>query len=304
MITEFLENIGLAEWVADAISDSIAIIPFLFVIFVLIELFEFYFSDRIRMFMRSIQKSGPFVGSFISIIPQCGFSVIASTLYVRKFITGGTLIAIYIVTSDEAIPILLANPGQYKFIIPIVLIKLAVAIPVGYIIDFIFKPELRGDYDSIRAAVPVEDGCCRHDIFSKNKKELIIHPIKHTLNIFAFILLITLVLNFFIDEEKISNFYQNSILLYRVIQPVVTSLIGLIPNCAVSLAITVLLMKGTISFGAAISGLMSNAGLGLLVLLRSNNMKDNLKIIGILLFVSILCGEILQLFKLFYAPVS
>ena len=299
MITEFLENIGLAGWIADAIGDSVAIVPFLFVVFVLIELFEFYFADKIGKFMLSTQKSGPVIGSVISIIPQCGFSVIASTLYVRKFVTKGTLIAIYLATSDEAIPVLLANPGQYKFILPIILVKLAVAIPAGYLIDLICKPDLR----RISAAEVVheknDDGCCNHDMFSQDKKDLIIHPLKHTLNIFLFILIITLILNFFIDEDKITNFYQNSLLLYQIIQPIVSAFVGLIPNCAVSLAITVMLMKGTISFGAAIAGLMTNAGLGLLVLLRSNDMRDNLKIIGILLLISILCGELLQIFKLF-----
>ncbi len=299
MISEFLENIGITEWIADAIADSLALVPFLFVVFVIIELFEFYFADKIRKFMLSTQKSGPFIGSIIAIIPQCGFSVIASTLYVRKFVTKGTLIAIYLATSDEAIPVLLANPGQYKFILPIILVKLAIAIPAGYLIDWIFKSDLRGNTDSAEIQEKIEDGCCKHDVLSKDKKELIIHPLKHTLNIFLFILVITLILNFFIDENKITDFYQNGFLLYKVIQPIITAFLGLIPNCAVSLAITVMLMKGTISFGAAIAGLMSNAGLGLLVLLRTNAMKDNFKIIGILLFVSILCGEILQMFKLF-----
>ena len=299
MITEFLENIGLAGWIADAIGDSVAIVPFLFVVFVLIELFEFYFADKIRKFMLSTQKSGPVIGSVISIIPQCGFSVIASTLYVRKFVTKGTLIAIYLATSDEAIPVLLANPGQYKFILPIILVKLAVAIPAGYLIDLIFKPDLRRISATEVVHEKNDDGCCNHDMFSQDKKDLIIHPLKHTLNIFLFILIITLILNFFIDEDKITNFYQNSLLLYQIIQPIVSAFVGLIPNCAVSLAITVMLMKGTISFGAAIAGLMTNAGLGLLVLLRSNDMRDNLKIIGILLLISILCGELLQIFKLF-----
>ena len=300
MITEFLENLGIAEWVADAINDSLIIVPFLFIVFVLIELFELYFADKAKSFIKYAQKGGPLVGSLISIIPQCGFSVIASTLYVRRYLTRGTLIAIYLATSDEALPVLLANPQQYKYILPIILIKIGISIPVGYIVDLIFKSKVRTvskpkSENNSEEDFHSKDGCCRHDVLSTNKSRLILHPIKHTLNIFFFILIITLVLNYFIDEEKISGFYQNSVVLYKLLQPIVTALLGLIPNCAVSLAITVMLIKGTITFGAAMSGLLSNAGLGLLVLVRSNRLKDNIKIITVLLTVSILCGEILQL---------
>ena len=304
MIMEFLENLGIAEWIADAITDSLALVPFLFVVFVFIELFEFYFSDKIKLFVKYSKKGGPVAGSLISIIPQCGFSVIASTLYIRKYLTRGTLIAIYLATSDEALPVLLANPQQYRYILPIILVKIFVAIPVGYLVDLIFKPDVKEltphPEDSTSSATPdissleTKEGCCKHDVLVRNKSGLILHPIKHTANIFMFILLITLILNYFIDEDKITGLYQNGVVLYKVLQPVVTAILGLIPNCAVSLAITLMLVKGSITFGAAMAGLMSNAGLGLLVLIRANSPKDNGKIIGILLVVSILCGEILQ----------
>ena len=295
-----MENIGIAEWIADAIADSLALVPFLFVVFVLIELFEFYFADRVKSFIKYAQKGGPIVGSLISIIPQCGFSVIASTLYIRKYLTRGTLVAIYLATSDEALPVLLANPNQYKFILPIILIKIGVSVPVGYLIDFIFTPKIRevsrtNEQTDNKSEEPhTKEGCCRHDVLATDKTQLFIHPIKHTFNIFIFILVITLIFNGLIDETKISNIYQNGFNFYTIVQPVITAIIGLIPNCAVSLAITMMLIKGSITFGSAMSGLMSNAGLGLLVLLRTNPQKDNIKIIGILLAVSILCGEILQ----------
>lgn len=299
MIEEFLVNLGFAEWIADAISDSVALVPFLFIIFVLIELFEFYYADKVKQVVKYTNTGGPFLGSLAALIPQCGFSVIASTLYVRKYITMGTLIAIFLATSDEALPVLIADPGQYKYILPVIIVKLAIAIPAGYIIDKIFKPELR----EVTVPEVVENkpaqGCCKHDILKPSKKQLLIHPLKHTLNIFVFILGVTLLLNFLIDEEKITNFYQNSILLYKLIQPVITAFIGLIPNCAISIAITLLLTKGTISFGSAMAGLLSNAGLGLLVLFRGNRAKNNFKIIIILLIISIVCGELLQIFPIF-----
>lgn len=299
MIEEFLEHLGFAEWIADAVSDSLMLVPFLFVIFVLIELFEFYYADKVKRFVRYTKDGGPVIGSFVSLIPQCGFSVIASTLYVRKYLSMGTLIAIYLATSDEALPVLLADPGQYKYILPVIMVKLLVAIPAGYIIDLVYKPELREVAEPERTEAAEAQGCCRHDVVSPSKKQLILHPLKHTLNIFLFILGITLLLNYLIDEEKIVGFYQNGVFLYKVVQPVITALIGLIPNCAVSIAITVMLIKGTISFGAAMAGLLSNAGLGLLVLLRGNRAKNNLKIVIILLVISIICGEILQIFPIF-----
>ena len=207
----------------------------------------------------------------------------------------GTLIAIYLATSDEAIPLLFAKPEYFKYILPIIGLKLVIAIPAGYLIDCLFKPELKDKPESENLDKSIEDvGCCKHEVSAPSKKQLFLHPLKHTFNIFVFILIITLLLNFLIDEEKISDFYQNGFLMYRFVQPVITAIVGLIPNCAVSLAITVLMLKGTISFGAAIAGLLSNAGLGLLVLFRGGRAKANFRIIIILLLVSIVCGEVLQ----------
>lgn len=295
MIAEFLENLGLVDWAVDAICDSFAVLPFLFVIFLLVEFFEFYFSDKVNKFMKTAKRTGPLIGSTAAIIPQCGFSVIASTLYVRRFITKGTLIAIYLATSDEAIPVLLSNPSVYHYVFPVILTKLLIAIPAGYLVDFIFKQnDLVEEENSDEHIEVVETGCCKHELLTHHRRELLIHPIKHTLHTFVFILLITLVLNYFISVDFISSFYSSNMTAYKIVQPVITALIGLIPNCAVSIAITLMLVKGTISFGAAMAGLMSNAGLGFLVLLRINKFRDTFKLISTLLIISAVCGIILQ----------
>lgn len=295
MIAEFLENLGLVDWAVDAICDSFAVLPFLFVIFLLVEFFEFYFSDKVNKFMKTAKRTGPLIGSTAAIIPQCGFSVIASTLYVRRFITKGTLIAIYLATSDEAIPVLLSNPSVYHYVFPVILTKLLIAIPAGYLVDFIFKQnDLVEEENSDEHIEDVETGCCKHELLTHHRRELLIHPIKHTLHTFVFILLITLVLNYFISVDFISSFYSSNMTAYKIVQPVITALIGLIPNCAVSIAITLMLVKGTISFGAAMAGLMSNAGLGFLVLLRINKFRDTFKLISTLLIISAVCGIILQ----------
>ena len=295
MIAEFLENLGLVDWSVYAICDSFAVLPFLFVIFLLVEFFEFYFSDKVNKFTKTAKRTGPLIGSTAAIIPQCGFSVIASTLYVRRFITKGTLIAIYLATSDEAIPVLLSNPSVYHYVFPVILTKLLIAIPAGYLVDFIFKQnDLVEEENSDEHIEDVETGCCKHELLTHHRRELLIHPIKHTLHTFVFILLITLVLNYFISVDFISSFYSSNMTAYKIVQPVITAIIGLIPNCAVSIAITLMLIKGTISFGAAMAGLMSNAGLGFLVLLRINKFKDTFKLISTLLIISVVCGIILQ----------
>ena len=295
-----IENFGMPDWLCDAILDSFHILPLLFIVFFIIELIEFFYSEKINSFMKKSEKSAPLIGSLAAIIPQCGFSVIASTLYIRRFITKGTLIGIYLATSDEAIPILLANPTHTHLVVPVVGLKLFIGILAGYLIDFILKDkkyipivEEADSDDDLHA----DEGCCHHSVSHRRKRELIYNPLKHTFNIFIFILLITVILNFVLAvyaEHSVLHLLLGKV---KVLEPVITAFVGLIPNCAVSIALTMLLIKGSISFGAVMSGLLSNAGLGILVLCRHNeNYKDTLKIISILLCISIVSGMIIQIF--------
>lgn len=292
-LDNFIEKMPIADWAADAIIDSFHMLPFLFVVFILIEIMEFYFSDKIDNWVKNAKKSSVAVGALASILPQCGFSVIASSLYSKKLLTRGCLIAVYLGTSDESIPILLAYPEKAHLIIPIVGIKLFVAILAGYFIDFALgKQEEEEDEESVEEEKEIhEEGCCNHNPETANKRELFLHPIMHTINIFAFILVITLVLNFALENVSISSWLHTS---HKYLQCVIAAIVGLIPNCAVSIAITMMLIKGSITFSAAMSGLLSNAGLGLLVLLRHNEWKDTIKIILILLLISILVGFSIQ----------
>ena len=292
-----IESFGMPDWLADAIIDSFHILPLLFIVFVIIELIEFFCSEKINSFMKKSEKAAPVIGSLAAILPQCGFSVIASTLYIRRFITKGTLTAIYLATSDEAIPILLAEPSHTHYVLPVIGIKLATGIIAGYLIDFILKDKKYIPIVEEKDEVPDDEGCCCHSVSNRRKRELIIHPVKHTFNIFVFILLITILLNFLIDVYSRHAALHLILGHVKVLEPVITAFIGLIPNCAVSIALTMLLIKGSISFGAVMSGLLSNAGLGILVLFRhSENIKDSLKITGILLAVSITAGMLIQLF--------
>ena len=295
-----IESFGMPDWLCDAIIDSFHVLPLLFIVFLVIEFVEFFYSEKINSFMKKSEKSAPLIGSLAAIIPQCGFSVIASTLYIRRFITKGTLIGIYLATSDEAIPILLANPTHTHLVVPVVGLKLLVGIVAGYLIDFVLKND---KYIPIVEEADNDDdlhegeGCCHHSVSHRRKRELIYHPLKHTFNIFIFILIITVLLNFVLAvyaEHSVLHLILGKV---KFLEPVITAFVGLIPNCAVSIALTMLLIKGSISFGAVMSGLLSNAGLGILVLCRHNeNYKDTLKVIGILLGISIVSGMIIQIF--------
>ena len=290
-VDKLIELLPFEEWILDAILDSIHLLPFLFIIFVLIEIMEFYFSDKIDARIKKARKSEVAVGGLASILPQCGFSVIASSLYSRKMITKGCLIAVYLGTSDETIPILLANPEKAYLIIPIVGLKLVIAITMGYFIDLIsgkFTKEALAPIPEDKKIEIREEGCCNHTLDTGNKRELILHPISHTINIFCFILVITLILNYTLEHLPITEYLTAGT--HKYLQCVIAAFIGLIPNCAISIAITMMLIKGTLTFSAAMSGLLSNAGLGLLVLLKNNNLKDTVKIVLILLVISIFAG--------------
>ena len=287
-IDSLIEKLPFADWVIDGICDSIHLLPFLFIVFVFIELLEFYYADKINSMIKKTGKSGILVGSFAAIIPQCGFSVIASSLYSKRIITRGALIAVYLATSDETIPILLATPSKAYLIIPIVILKFILGVVFGYLIDFI-RPQKVIENSDFEINLLEEEGCCKHDIEHGHKRELIIHPIVHTANIFAYILVITLILNYCLENVAITDAINGS----KFIQPIVASFIGLIPNCAISVGITMMLIKGSITSGAAMSGLLANAGLGLLVLLKNNDFKDTIKIILFLLSVSIISGMLI-----------
>lgn len=291
-IDNIVEKLPFADWAIDAICDSIHLIPFLFFVFLIIEILEFYYANKINSTLKKTGKGSVLIGALAAIFPQCGFSVIASSLYVDRIITRGTLIAVYLSTSDETIPILLATPSKAYLIIPIVGLKLLIGIVMGYFIDFALPQKAQLVKNSEQSFEDrIEEGCCKHDLEHGNKREIIIHPILHTINIWGFILAITLVLNYSLTNITITDFISGG----KLLQPIFAAFVGLIPNCAISIGLTMMLIKGTITFGAVISGLLANAGLGLLVLLKNNDFKDTLKIIFILLLISIISGLAINL---------
>ncbi len=290
---------SLPEFFVDAVKDSISLIPFLFIIFVFIELFEQFFAHKIETIVKCSKGVGPVLGALVAIVPQCGFSVIASSLYIRRFISVGTLLAVYIATSDEAIPILLANPSQYGSMIKLILIKCVLAIIVGYSIDLLISKFFPKFTEEKPVEIPnIDDdqkGCCGHHIKEKKRVRFFFHPLKHTLHIFLFIFGVCLILNFLFEKFGIENI-QHYMLQDSVFQPFVTGALGLIPNCAVSVVITSMFIKGVITLGSAVSGLSSSAGLGLLVLIQKNkSIKNTVFIISALFTISVIAGVVIQI---------
>lgn len=282
----------------DALNDSLRTIPFLLIIYIGIELIEYKYGDRIREWVGKAGKSGPIVGAISGGFPQCGFSVVATALYTQRLVTMGTLLAVYLSTSDEAIPIIMSRPESMHLIWPIIGTKIVIAIVAGFVIDFIFKNEQHKTVEHIEAVVEGHDSkshhhevvlneiaCCGHSSSCKSKtfnvKEIFWHPIVHTINIFGFIFVTTLVLNWLLLHFELSAF-DNVFL---------TALVGLIPNCAASVTITELYLNGTIGFASVISGLSASGGLGLLILWREEkNKKVFFKILGLLYVIAVIAG--------------
>jgi hypothetical protein len=303
----------MEEILIDAFNDSFKTVPLLLIIYIGIELLEYKFGDGIRKIVQGTGRAGPLIGAITGAFPQCGFSVIITALFTQRLVTIGTLLAIYLSTSDEAIPIILSQPNGIRLIIPLVGTKILIAILAGYGVDFIFKKErlkVAKHIETIEEGcdnknhhhevVLQETACCGHSTSKVSKKfdisEIVWHPIIHTFNVFIFIFLTTLVINlviFGIGEPTLNNLFSKN----TFWQSFLTALIGLIPNCASSVAITELYLKNVIGFGPTIAGLAAGGGLGLLVLYREErNKKIFLKVLAMLYGISVLSGLIIQLF--------
>ena len=292
----FIEPVEfLPEFVKDALIDSLNLVPFLFIVFIVIELLEHYFVKKRHLVVFFMKKIGPAFGSLFATIPQCGFSVVATTLYTRRILSRGTILAVYLATSDEAIPVLISEPAKAYLILPIIIVKVLVAILVGYFVDLFVKYDAK--FPKADEINPQNYNCCHHKKLAEDVKERAFwfYPLKHTVNIFVFILIISLILGYLISSVGTEENLAKYCLMNSPLQPIIASLIGLIPNCAISVMLTVMFVKHTISFGSLLAGLSSAGGLGLLVLLTKNHdKKDTAIILAILVCVSSVLGLIFQ----------
>lgn len=277
----------ILEILQDTIIDSIKLIPFLFITYLIMEYIEHKTSEKVKTVIKKSGKLGPILGAIVGIFPQCGFSVSATNLYSARVITLGTLISVYLTTSDEMLPILLTEAVPISTILTILFIKLIIGMSSGFIIDLIMRKAKKEPEQKI-------EEICEHE-HCHCEKGIVKSALKHTINILIFIFIITLVINGVIEligKENIANFISQNV----VLGPVIAGLIGLIPNCASSVIITELFIEDVITMPTLISGVAVNAGVGLLVLFKTNkNLKENLKILGILYTIGVSSGIILEI---------
>lgn len=274
----------MLEIIEDTLIDAVKLLPFLFVTFLIMEYIEHKLSDKTKEKIEKSGKYGPIVGSILGMFPQCGFSVAATNLYATRVITLGTLISVYLATSDEMLPILISYKVDIMLIISILVLKVIIGMICGFLIDKFIRIEKENE---IKDFCDEEHCDCDHGILKST--------IKHTLNIFIFIVIAEFILNIIVSitglETLESIFMKNSIF-----GSFITSLIGLIPNCAASVVITELYLNKVITFGSIVSGLLASAGVGFLVLFKTNkNIKENVQILMIVYIMSVVSGILIDI---------
>lgn len=275
--------------ILDSLIDTVKLIPFLLITYIIMEFIEHKTSHKTKDAIKKSGHFGPLIGGILGVVPQCGFSAAASSLYSARIITLGTLIAVFLSTSDEMLPILISEAVDVRIILSILGIKLLIAVVVGFIIDLFFRKrfETSEDEPEIKDLCEHEHCHCEHGIFKS--------ALKHTINITLYIFIISLVLNiiiYFIGEDNLAHILNST----PVIGPIIAALVGLIPNCASSVIITQLYLSNVLNFATMIAGLLVNTGVGLLILYRTNkDLKENIKITVLLFAIGVIFGIIFDL---------
>lgn len=268
----------MLEVIQDTLLDTIKLLPFLFVAFLIIEFIEHKLSNKQENIISKSGKLGPIVGALLGAVPQCGFSVLATNLYVTRIISLGSLISIYLSTSDELIPLMISHNAPLMKILSIVSIKVVIGIISGFFIDLLIRKTTKSDF----VLCEDEDCDCDHSII---KSSLI-----HTLKIAFFILIITFLINILFHYVDLS-FLESALKNNKILTPFIASLIGLIPNCASSVMISELYLNNLISLGTTLSGLLTGSGVAIMVLVRKNkNISENLFIIGLIYIIGVIWG--------------
>jgi len=277
----------MLDCLLDALIDTLKLMPYLFVTFLILEFLEHKLNHKNEKYLRKYNKVGPLVGGILGALPQCGFSTMASNLFSNGIITTGTLVAIFLSTSDEMLPIMISEHSNMKTLLGIVACKVVIGITIGFIVDLFYKSKKNDAHKEI-----VDH--CKHEDCHCKEKGIFKSSIIHTLNITLFILIVNILLNLvisFIGEEQLSNLLLNK----NIFTYFIASLIGLIPNCASSVIITEVYLSGMISIGTLFSGLLTGSGLGILFLFKENkNKKENIGILLTIYLVGVIVGFIID----------
>lgn len=320
--------------ILDALIDSLKALPILLVVYILIEFMEHKGGVKFEKAVAKSKKLGPLWGSGLGIIPQCGFSAIMADLFSRKMITIGTLFAVFVATSDEAIPLMLSNPKYIGSLAILLLSKFILAVIIGYAFDFVIRQkEVKKDDlehsqhfehehthshkkhedEACKTCALEEKNCetCAHDHLhhhheleeetKQTKSKVFWHIVwqgtKHTLEIFAWILVTNLILSVTFELAGGTEVLEKIVGTNQWYQPLVTALLGLIPNCAGSVALVELYMQGVVSFASCLGGLCAGAGVGLIILFKNNkSIKNNLFILLALFLIGAIIGFVFNLF--------
>ncbi len=280
----------MLDVILDTLVDGVKLLPFLFLTYLAMEYIEHKTTAKTKNTIKKSGKLGPLVGGILGAFPQCGFSTAGSNLYAGRVITLGTLISIYLSTSDEMLPVFLSEKVPMSTILSMIAVKAVIGMVAGFIIDFVIRIRKSSQEQDFTSKI---GHMCDHD-HCHCDKSIVRSALNHTLTIFAFILVISFLLNtavFFVGEDAIAG-----IILDRpVLGSILSGIVGLIPNCAASVVITQLYVEGVISIGATMSGLLVGAGAGLIVLFKENrDIKENVKIVALLYAIGVACGIIID----------
>lgn len=271
----------------DALIDSLKLIPFLFISFLIMEALEHKSLKNAEKVIKKSKILGPLIGGALGAIPQCGFASLATNLYSARAITLGTLIAVYLSTSDEMLPVMLSSKANPSVILKLLLSKLIIGIIYGCIIDFIYNKKVKKENEDYEICEHDHCHCEKGIIYSAT-----VHTLKTTLYVFIIVLILNVLIHL-VGEDNISKIFLKD----NPFAPLLSALFGLIPNCAASVMLTELYIRGAINFASVLAGTMTSAGVSLLVLFRTNkDKKENMRIILLLYLLGALTGFVINLF--------
>lgn len=279
----------MLDLIKDVLLDTVKLLPFLYFTYLVMEYLEHHLEGHTDAVMKKAGRFGPLVGGLLGVVPQCGFSTVAANLYAGRIITVGTLLAVFFSTSDEMLPIMISRQVPVGLIVRILALKALIAVAAGFLVDAVYRRRGKTPSGSIGEI-------CDHEHCHCEESSPFVSALRHTVSIGLFILLINFLIALLLHlagEDVLMRVIRS----VPMLSVVLSGVVGLIPNCAVSVAITTLYLDGFLSFGAMMAGLLVGSGMGTLVLLRINrSARDNAQIIILLLAVGIICGMALDFF--------
>jgi len=287
------QHSGVIDILVGSLADTYLMIPILFILYFILE----YFSHTKQLDLISKLKIsgplGPLAGTLLGIIPQCGMSVFVTTLFLSRRVTLGTLVATYLATSDEALPVLIAHRGQEEMILYIIGLKLLIGVVSGYVIDLLFSNKHYGGAPpEVKSSHAVE---IKVELERTKYKEITLHTLKRTMRIFFWVLIVTITISsvlFYTDSDHLIKSIQD----HSNIQVIAAALFGLIPNCAASIAIAEAFLHTGLSLGATIAGLSTGAGFGPIVLFKDGKFSSALQALVVSLAAALFWGYLINYF--------